>query len=67
MKVNLSKTWVKCRVQQLIRGKEVRDYAELLDYLKSENMMLEYAVARENSYFFETYIASRERIKRGGK
>jgi hypothetical protein len=50
---------VKINILKLIREIEILEYAELVDFLVDNEMSVEYDVAVNNTFFFNSYIASR--------
>lgn len=50
---------IKRRLQILIRELEIYEYCDLMDYLLDNEMYLEHSVAGSQTYFFNSYIASR--------
>jgi hypothetical protein len=58
---------IKQNLQQLIREKEITEYADLMDYLLDNDCSLEYEIASGNTYFFDKYIASRRNSSVGRK
>lgn len=50
---------IKRDIQALIRERDIIEYAELLDYLADEQMLVEYDVATSNTILFANYIKSR--------
>ena len=50
---------VKARVLKLIREADIIEYADLIDLLTDNEMLLEYDVAVNHTFFFNSYIASR--------
>ena len=60
--IELSKSEVneiKMNILKLIREVGVREYSDLVDLLVDNNMLTEYDVAINNTFFFNTYITSR--------
>lgn len=54
---------IKARVLRLIREIDIIEYADLVDFLTDNEMLLEYDVAVNNTFFFNSYIASRRNSK----
>lgn len=50
---------IKARVLHLIREIDIIEYADLVDFLTDNEMFLEYDVAINNTFFFNSYITSR--------
>ena len=50
---------VKARVLHLIREVDIIEYADLIDFLTDNEMLVEYDVAVNNTFFFNSYITSR--------
>lgn len=50
---------IKARVLKLIREVDIIEYADLIDFLTDNEMLTEYDVAVNNTFFFNSYIASR--------
>lgn len=50
---------IKAAVLKLIRGNDFLEYADLIDFLADNEMLTEYDVAVNNTFFFNSYIASR--------
>lgn len=50
---------IKKQLQGLIREKNFIEYADLMDYLMDNDMLMEYDIASSNTYFFDKYISSR--------
>lgn len=50
---------VKMELQKLIIEKNFIEYAEFMDYLMNEQMLMEYDIASSNTYFFDKYISSK--------
>ena len=50
---------IKAKVLHLIREIDIIEYADLVDFLTDNEMLLEYDVAVNNTFFFNSYIASR--------
>lgn len=50
---------IKARVLRLIREIDIIEYADLVDFLTDNEMLVEYDVAVNNTFFFNSYIASR--------
>lgn len=50
---------VKTSILKLIREIEIIEYADLIDFLVDNEMLVEYDVAVNNTFFFNSYIASR--------
>ena len=50
---------VKARVLRLIREVDIIEYADLIDFLTDNEMLVEYDVAVNNTFFFNSYITSR--------
>jgi hypothetical protein len=50
---------IKRRLRALIRELDIRDYANLMDYLDANGMTLEATVADTNTIFFAEYLRSR--------
>lgn len=50
---------IKKQLQGLIREKNFIEYAEFMDYLMDNNMLMEYDIASSNTYFFDKYISSK--------
>ena len=60
--VELSKSEVneiKANILRLIREIDIIEYADLIDFLTDNEMLTEYDVAVNNTFFFNSYIASR--------
>ena len=60
--VELSKSEVneiKLKILRLIRDMDILEYADLIDTLTDNVMIAEYDVAINNTFFFNSYIASR--------
>lgn len=60
--VELSKSEVneiKAKVLRLIREIDIIEYADLVDFLTDNEMLVEYDVAVNNTFFFNSYITSR--------
>lgn len=55
---------IKKSLQSLIRSENIIEYSDLMDYLLDADLMLEYEVASNNTYFFDKYIASKRNIRR---
>lgn len=49
----------KKQLQDLIREREIYEYADLMDFLLDNELSTEYEVASNNTFFFEKYITSR--------
>lgn len=50
---------IKKQLQGLIREKNFIEYAEFMDYLMDNDMLMEYDIASSNTYFFDKYISSK--------
>ena len=50
---------IKIQLLQLIRGLEITEYCDLIDYLVDNELTAEYDIAINNTFFFSSYIASR--------
>lgn len=50
---------IKKQLQSLIREKNFIEYSEFMDYLLDNEMLLEYDIASNHTYFFDKYIASK--------
>lgn len=50
---------IKAAILKLIRGNDFLEYADLIDFLADNEMLTEYDVAVNNTFFFNSYIASR--------
>lgn len=50
---------IKKKLQGLIREKNFIEYAEFMDYLMDNDMLMEYDIASSNTYFFDKYISSK--------
>lgn len=50
---------IKSRVLKLIRELDLIEYADLIDFLVDNEMFLEYDISVNNTFFFNSYIASR--------
>lgn len=50
---------VKMKILKLIRDVDITEYSSLVDFLVDNEMMTEYDVAINNTFFFHTYITSR--------
>ena len=50
---------IKARVLYLIREVDIIEYADLIDFLTDNEMLVEYDVAVNNTFFFNSYITSR--------
>lgn len=50
---------VKMQLQKLIIEKNFIEYADLMDYLMNEQMLMEYDIASSNTHFFDKYISSK--------
>ncbi len=60
--VELTKSEVnelKMAILKLIREADITEYADLVDFLTDNEMLTEYDVAVNNTFFFNSYIASR--------
>ena len=60
--VELTKTEVneiKFRIIQIIRGADINEYCDLINFLIDNEMAAEYDVACNNTFFFNSYVASR--------
>lgn len=72
--VELTKSEVnayKRKLQELIIKLECYEYCDFMDFLLDNEMLTEYDIASNNTYFFEKYISSRRNklkgtIKKGG-
>ena len=72
--VELTKSEVnayKRKLQELIIKLECYEYCDFMDFLLDSEMLTEYDIASNNTYFFEKYISSRRNklkgaIKKGG-
>lgn len=49
----------KARILSIIREADIIEYADLVDFLVDNEMLLEYDVAVNNTFFFNSYICSR--------
>lgn len=50
---------IKSRVLKLIRELDLIEYADLIDFLVDNEMFVEYDISVNNTFFFNSYIASR--------
>lgn len=50
---------VKLRILKLVRDVDITEYSALVDFLIDNEMLTEYDVAINNTFFFHTYITSR--------
>lgn len=50
---------IKLRVLRYIRDVDIVEYADLIDFLADNDMTVEYDVAVNNTFFFNSYVASR--------
>ena len=50
---------IKARVLKMVRDLDIIEYADLVDFLIDNEMLVEYDVAVNNTFFFNSYIASR--------
>ena len=50
---------IKIEIQTLIRQKDIKEYAHLLDYLLDNNMMDEHEIACSNTIMLRSYLSSR--------
>lgn len=50
---------IKAQVLRLVREVDIIEYADLIDFLADNEMYVEYDVAVNNTFFFNSYIASR--------
>ncbi len=50
---------VKRQIQKIIRNKDIIEYADLLDFLFDNDLLIEYDIASSNTLLFNTYISSR--------
>ena len=50
---------IKAKILGFIRQLGITEYADLVDFLVDNEMMLEYDVAINNTFFFNTYICSK--------
>lgn len=60
--VELTKSEVneaKMAILKLVRELDITEYSDLVDFLTDNEMLLEYDVAVNNTFFFNSYIASR--------
>ena len=53
---------IKRRLQGMIRGSGLTEYADLMDYLLDAEMSTEYDIASSHTFFFTKYISSRRHI-----
>ena len=50
---------IKSKVLKLVRDVDIIEYANLIDFLIDNEMLVEYDVAVNNTFFFNSYITSR--------
>lgn len=50
---------IKSQILKLVREADIIEYADLVDMLLDNQMLVEYDVAINNTFFFNSYIASR--------
>lgn len=50
---------IKTKVLQLVREMDIVEYSDLVDFLIDNEMLVEYDVAVNNTFFFNSYITSR--------
>lgn len=50
---------IKMRILQIIRGADIVEYCDLINFLIDNEMGAEYDVACNNTFFFNSYVASR--------
>ena len=50
---------IKAHVLKMVRDLDIIEYADLVDFLIDNEMLVEYDVAVNNTFFFNSYIASR--------
>ena len=50
---------IKANVLKMVRDLDIIEYADLVDFLIDNEMLVEYDVAVNNTFFFNSYIASR--------
>jgi hypothetical protein len=65
--VELTKSEVnelKMKILKLIRDVDITEYSGLVDFLIDNEMMAEYDVAINNTFFFHTYVTSRRNSQR---
>lgn len=65
--VELSKSEVneiKAKILKLIREVGIMEYSSLVDFLIDNDMLAEYDVAINNTFFFNTYISSKRNAER---
>lgn len=55
---------VKTDILRLIREIDIIEYADLIDFLVDNELLVEYDVAVNNTFFFNSYIASRRHCYR---
>ena len=68
--VELTKSEVnayKRKLQELIIKLECYEYCDFMDFLLDSEMLTEYDIASNNTYFFEKYISSRRNKRKGAK
>ena len=68
--VELTKSEVnayKRKLQELIIKLECYEYCDFMDFLLDSEMLTEYDIASNNTYFFEKYISSRRNKLKGAK
>ena len=66
--VELTKSEVnayKRKLQELIIKLECYEYCDFMDFLLDSEMLTEYDIASNNTYFFEKYISSRRNKRKG--
>lgn len=50
---------IKVELQQLIRDLDLYEYSDFMDYLLDNDMLTQYDIASNHTFFFEKYISSR--------
>ena len=54
---------IKANILRMVRDIDIIEYADLIDFLTDNEMLVEYDVAVNNTFFFNSYIASRRNSK----